>query len=144
LADEFRIGTLDKVSDYISDSRTLLQDTIAPYRYDDPSLIVGLNTTLMEARRLRPDLFIYQESSRDRTPSFTANNSEIVKIDPEFRLAVVYGIVAHAMMRDQEDIEDSRAATFMSAFNSMLIGRGSAAIITPPTRSGPPPAPAGK
>jgi hypothetical protein len=140
-----KYGFLDTVTDYINDTRTLLQDVVAPFRYDDPSLLVSLNVTLYEARRLRPDLFIYNEEPEDRFPSFSANSSQVVKLDPEFRLAVVYGMVAHALMRDQEDIEDSRASTFMAAFNSILIGRGSAAIITPPGRSGAtaPPAPAG-
>ena len=37
--------TLDTVEDYITDARTLLLDTIAPYRYDDASLLVALNVT---------------------------------------------------------------------------------------------------
>lgn len=127
-------GVLDTVTDYITDSRTILQDTIAPYRYDDPSLLVALNTTLLEARRLRADLFVYQHGA-DRMPAFSANNSTPVDIEYPFRLALVYGIVAHALMRDQEDIEDARAANFMAAFNSMLIGAGAAAIITPPGRT---------
>jgi hypothetical protein len=141
LADQFRMGTLDTVSAYIGEARVILQDIVSPYRYDDPSLLICLNVTMLEARRLRPDLFIYQQEDHDRTPSFSAVNSEIVRIDPEFRLPIVYGLVAHALMRDQEDIEDSRASTFMMAFNSMLIGRGAAAIITPPTRGGTPPPP---
>ena len=141
MADDFKIGTLDTVTDYLNDARTLLQDTILPARYDDPSLIIGLNTTLLEARRLRPDLFIYQRDEHDRMPSFSTNSSQIVKMEPEFRVAILYGIVAHALMRDQEDVEDSRAATFMTAFNSMLIGRGAAMLITPPTRSQTPPSP---
>jgi hypothetical protein len=64
-------------------------------------------------------------------------------MEPPFRLAFVFGTVAHALMRDQEDIEDSRASTFMAAFNSMLIGNGAAAIVTPPGHgSTPPPGPA--
>jgi hypothetical protein len=136
---DFEIGTYDAVSDYITDARVLLQDNIAPYRYADSELLVALNTTILEARRLRPDLFVWVHG-RHKVPSFSSNDSELVKIEPPFRLAFVYGIVAHALMRDQEDIEDQRASTFMSAFNTMLIGTGAAAIITPPGRgAGPPP-----
>lgn len=128
---DFDNDTLETVSDYISDARTLLQDTIQPYRYDDPSLLVAFNTTILEGRRLRPDLFIYRHG-HDRVPSFNSNDNEVFHMEPPFRLAFVFGTVAHALMRDQEDIEDVRATTFMSAFNSMLIGTGAQAIISPP------------
>jgi len=130
---DFDNDTLETVSDYITDARTLLQDVIQPYRYDDPSLLVAFNTTILEARRIRPDLFVYNHG-HDRVPSFNSNDNEEFKMEPAFRLAFVFGTVAHALMRDQEDIEDSRATAFMSAFNSMLIGTGAQAIMSPPGR----------
>lgn len=133
------VDTLNTVSDYISDVRTLLQDTISPFRYDDPSLLVAFNTTILEGRRLRPDLFIYKHG-HDRVPSFSANDNEEFEMEAPFRLAFVFGTVAHALMRDQEDIEDSRASAFMAAFNSMLIGSGAAMIVTPPGHGSAPPA----
>ena len=133
------MGTLETVSDYMTDVRTLLQDSIAPYRYDDPSLLAALNTTLLEGRRLRPDLFVYNHGS-DKMPSFSANNGEEVEIEFPFRLAFVFGTVAHALMRDQEDISDARATAFMHAFTSMLIGTGAAAVMAPPGPGGAPPA----
>jgi hypothetical protein len=33
---------------------------------------------------------------------------------------------AHALERDQEDIQDERAATFMRIFNTMLVGNSGA------------------
>ena len=133
-------GVLDTVADYITDARTLLQDTVQPYRYDDPSLLVSFNTTLLEARRIRADLFVYLHGS-ERMPAFTANDDTPVDMEYPFRLAFVFGMVAHALMRDQEDITDDRARSFMSAFNSMLIGTGAAAISSPPGGGGggPPP-----
>lgn len=128
---DFENDTLETVSDYISDARTLLQDTIAPYRYDDPSLLVAFNTTILEARRIRADLFVFRYG-HDRVPSFNANDNEEFHMEPAFRLAFVFGTVAHALMRDQEDIEDARATTFMSGFNSMLMGSGAQTIISPP------------
>ena len=41
--------TLQTVGVYITNARTLLQDTIPPYRYDDLSLLRALNLTLLEA-----------------------------------------------------------------------------------------------
>jgi len=46
--------TLDSVESYIADARTILLDNTSPYRYGDDSMLLALNTTLMEARRLRP------------------------------------------------------------------------------------------
>lgn len=132
------LGVLDTVADYLSDTRTLLQDTVQPFRYDDVSLLVGFNTTLLEGRRLRPDLFVYSHGS-EKMPAFAANNSTAVDIEYPFRLAFVFGTVAHALMRDQEDISDARASAFMNAFTSMLIGTGAAAIVAPPGKAPGPP-----
>lgn len=129
------MGTLETVSDYLTDVRVLLQDTIAPFRYDDPSLLAAFNTTLLEGRRLRPDLFVYKHGF-DKMPSFSANNQTPVDIEFQFRLAFVFGTVAHALMRDQEDISDARASAFMRGFNSMLIGSGAAVIMSPPGPGG--------
>lgn len=112
--------TLELVSDYISDSRTLLQDTIQPYRYDDPSLLVAFNVALMEGRRLRPDLFIDCDG-HDRPLSFQTTNVD-VPMEYPFRLAFVFGTCAHALARDQEDVQDQRAATFLDTFQTLLTG----------------------
>lgn len=120
---------LDTVQDYIGDVRTLLQDIISPYRYDDPSLLVALNITLLEMRRLRADLFVYNR--HDRFPSYTAVNSEQIHLEHAFRLPLVYGIVAHALARDQEDVQDQRATVFMNIFNNLLLGTRHAPFAAP-------------
>jgi len=113
------------VNDYITDCRVLLQDTVIPYRYSDNELITALNLTILVARGFRADLFI---SSGDRSnhkllaPQFVANDESCVDIDPEFRQAIEYGMAAHALLRDQEDIQDSRASTFYSLFTFLLTG----------------------
>lgn len=113
------MSALHTVQDYITDARTLLQDVVAPYRYDDPSLLVAFNVTLLEGRRLRPDLFVY---CSDDVPQFSYVDAEEVNIEQQFRLAFVYGLVGHAITRDQEDVQDERAATFMDTFTQMLTG----------------------
>lgn len=116
---------LETVKDYITDVRVLLQDTIAPFRYDDPSLLTSFNVILMEGRRLRPDLFVY---CSETVPSFAAVADTKVNMEQPFRLAFVYGTTAHAIARDQEDVQDARAATFMQAFTDMLLGLRPTAI----------------
>ncbi len=117
-------SALETIDDYINDGRTLLQDTLAPYRYDDPSLVVAMNVTLLEGRRIRPDLFVYKKRS-DGThgvQSFQAKDGTKLDMEEQFRLAFLHGMVAHALERDQEDIQDTRAATFMAIFNNILLG----------------------
>lgn len=117
------MSALETVSDYIDDVRVLLQDTISPYRYDDASLLTALNLTLLETRRLRPDLFVFRSHQAVKVPSFTSNDDTEVEIEPQFRLALVYGVMAHALARDQEDVQDARASTFMDTFQYMLTGQ---------------------
>lgn len=108
------------VNDLIADARTLLLDTVGPNRYTDPELLVGLNTALLEARRVRADLFLGHY--KGHVPKFNANDGETVHIEPQFRLALVYGTLAHALMRDEEDVQDARANAFESKFIRLLIG----------------------
>jgi hypothetical protein len=119
------MATLDQVQDYISDTRTILLDTIAPYRYDDPSLLVAFNVALLEARRIRADLFVYASAS---VPYYAANDTTVVPMEQPFRLALVFGTVGHALTRDQEDVQDARATVFMGLFYSILLGTRGAGI----------------
>lgn len=112
--------TLEKIDDYVADARTLLQDTIAPYRYGDDTLVTAMNVTLLEARRLRPDLFVY---NGPLVQSLQGVDGTIIKLEAQFRLGLLHGLVAHILERDQEDIQDERASTFMGIFNAILIGK---------------------
>jgi hypothetical protein len=114
------MSALDTVADYISDARTLLQDIIAPFRYDDASLLVAFNVTLLETRRVRPELFVFRH--HEHVPSFAVVNTEPVEMEHPFRLALVYGTCAHALARDQEDVQDARSAQFLRIFYEMLLG----------------------
>lgn len=111
---------LYSVQDYITDVRTMMLNEIAPYRYTDQELLVGFNTALLEGRRLRPDLFIGKYGAH--VPAFNAVSGEPVNIEQQFRLAFVYGTCAHALARDDEDVNDVRASSFMNVFQSILVG----------------------
>ena len=117
---------LDSVSDYVQDARTLLLDRIAPYRYDDTSLLVALNLALLDGRRIRPDLFVYRHGNH--VPSYSQVDGQRVPIEAQFRKAFVYGMVAHALARDQEDVQDQRSNLFQGVFYSILAGNGMAMI----------------
>lgn len=124
------MSTLETVEDYISDVRTLLQDAVSPYRYDDTSLLVAFNSILLEMRRVRPDLFVYKH--HDQVPSFSSVAPTQVHIEAPFRLALVYGTTAHALARDQEDVQDARANMFLTTFYQMLTGASPQQAAAPP------------
>lgn len=116
--------TLLTVADYIADARTLLQDTIPPYRYDDTSLLVAFNVMLLEARRLRADLFIWNRKVLGQVPAFQAVDDTKLEVETSFRLALLHGLCGHALERDQEDYQDERATAFLNFFSTGLIGQG--------------------
>lgn len=122
-------AALKTIDDYIAEARILLQDVIAPYRYDDNSLVSAMNITLLEGRRVRPDLFIYRrERDGPIVQTIQAKDGTEIKMEEQFRLAFLHGMCAHALLRDQEDIEQSRSAVFATAFHAILTGA------TPPAK----------
>lgn len=109
------------VSDYFEAVRAMLQDSTVPTRYADSDILVGFNMMLLEARRLRADLFVHRWGNK--VPQFSANDGEPVPIEPQFRLGLVYGTAAYVLMFDQEDVNDARSSSFMNAFASILTGK---------------------
>ena len=116
--------TYNTVADYITDVRNLLQDKIPEYRYNDESLLTALNATLMETRRQRPDLFVFNLDVKGQTQSFTRIDDTYVEMEPQFRLGLVYRTCGHALSRDQEDVQDIRATSFFGLANAVFLGRG--------------------
>lgn len=111
---------LNTVQSVIDDVRTLLLDKLQPYRYTDPELLLALNTALLEARRLRADLFVTRWGNE--VPYYGAISGEPFCLEPQFRLGFVFGVCAHALLRDDEDVQDQRANTFLSRFHDILVG----------------------
>lgn len=110
---------LNTVQDYVSAARTLLQDVNAE-RYDDSDFVDALNFGLLEARRLRADLFIGVTT----VPSFTVSNTDAVTIDQQYRTPLLYFVAAHVQMQDEEDTQDSRAAMFLQKFTTSMLSPG--------------------
>jgi hypothetical protein len=110
---------LDTVQDYLDRSRALLQDTIEPYRYGDDLLVSALNLAIMEARRIRPDMF--ESYLGSALPEYsTASLTDDVDIDVQYRSAFMYYMVGHAQLEDQEDNSDARATVFLNKFTAQL------------------------
>ena len=130
--------TYNTVADYDVDARTLLQDLIPPHRYDDPSLLTAFNAAMLEARRIKPELFVYNLDANGQVQSFTAVDETYVAIEPQFRLALVHGLCGHALERDQEDYQDQRATAFLALFTQGLVGHALGAVVggSPPKGRG--------
>jgi len=111
------VSELETVQDYIVAARELLQDTVpASYRYPDADLLRGIGTGLLEARRLRPDLFMGVKT----IPKYTAVNATVVPLDEQYRSALLYYIIGRASLRDEENSQDSRGVAFLNKFVSQL------------------------
>lgn len=107
---------LDIVSDYVDYARELLQDTKnSPYRYSDASLVRALSLALPEAKKLRPDLFL-----NVTIPAITANDATAVPMDEMYRTSLVYYMCGIAQLRDDEEVQDQRAAAFLGMFQAKL------------------------
>jgi hypothetical protein len=113
------MAALDTVANYISRARVLLQDAVVPFRYPDADLLDALNSAFLDARRLRPDLFLPAFTT---LPFFVANDSTSVPVDNMFRMAFVYYMCAQAQIRDEENTQDPRAAEFMGLWHEHLTG----------------------
>jgi len=123
------LDTVGKVTSYV---RVLLQDTIEPFRYPTEDLIAALNMALLDARRLRPDLFLYSPTEVPfyssvqeivgipENPPVPSYLDAVIDLDQQYRIALVYFIVGQAQLRDEEDVQDARAAVFINKFNSMM------------------------
>lgn len=111
---------LETVEKCVAYARELLQDEKdTPYRYSDASLVRGLSLALLEAKKLRPDLFL-----NVTIPTFTANDTTTVPIDEIYRVPMVYYMVGIAQLRDDEEVVDQRAAGFLSMFQAKLVAGG--------------------
>lgn len=109
------------VEQMIKGVRTLLLDKIRPYRYSDTSLIAALNISMNEGRRLRPDVFVNRYDIE--VPQYEEVNGSTIPVEAQFRLAFEYGTAGHALLRDEEDVQDARANTFLANFERMLTGQ---------------------
>ena len=115
------MAALDTVGHYLEEARRLLQDEITPYRYEDDDLVDALNIGILEARRLRADLFLPLFEIPWFSPSGTIDKAAPVTIDPMYRPALVYYIVGRAQLRDDESTTDQRASALLTKFVGQML-----------------------
>lgn len=112
---------LETVADYLKESRRLLQDEIEPYRYPTVDIVDALNIGLMEARRLRADLFLPAFAVPFIDTSGTIVTTTKVPMDPMYRSSLVYYIVGRAQLRDDEPTTDQRAGGLLQKFVQQML-----------------------
>lgn len=123
------------VADYITAARTLLQDTVLPYRYNDAGLVEGLNGAFASMNRIRPDILV-SLTYASRTPRFrltaptvfpvySSSVQGITVICPiEYQPSVLFYVIGYAQTRDTEDVQDARASAFLAKFTADLLKLG--------------------
>jgi|SRR5215204_1567025 len=108
---------LDTVTDYLAQARSLLQDRTYPVRYSDSDLIDALNLGLLEARKLRADLFLGTVPGTISVTSIGGTGADPMSaIDEQYRVPLLYYVVGHALERDDEDGSDRRAEQYKLRF----------------------------
>jgi hypothetical protein len=114
-------SALETLGDYVKETRVLLQDTVSPYRYSDIDLVMALNIGLLEARRLRADLFLPVFTIPYNAVSGTIDMNVKVPMDPMYRPAFVYYMTGRVQLRDDEQTQDQRAASLMNKFVAQML-----------------------
>jgi hypothetical protein len=109
---------LDTVGDYVSEARVLLQDTMEPYRTPSTELKTAIGLGILEMRRLRPDLFTF--TALPAISSISADNMAVA-VEPTHRLPLLYFIVGHVGLKDEEEGAEGRANGFLGAFRKSML-----------------------
>jgi hypothetical protein len=112
----------------VANVRELLQDKQVPYRNATVEIVGVLNIALVEARKLRPDLYLPELASYE--PSFFIEADlgleppTAFPIDPMYFAAIVEYIVGYISMEDDEFAVGGRAVTLLNRFAQKLVGKG--------------------
>lgn len=121
-------AALETVGQYLTESRRLLQDEYQPYRYGEDDLVDALNIGLLEARRLRADLFLpafalpYVDPTVDTDGDLPAGvYDQKIVFDPMYRQSLVYYMVGRMQLRDDEGTTDARAGALLTKFTSQML-----------------------
>ena len=103
----------------VAEARTILQDQVTPYRYDDASIYNIFTSAMFEARRLRPDLFLSRLF--EDLPLYTvADADKPFPISTLYSVAVINYLVGRAELRDDEFNSDGRANAMLTSLKAQL------------------------
>ena len=114
---------------YVDDVRGLLQDLVLPYRYEDVLIAGAVVTALLEASRIRPDIFLdlkYQQPFKqgdlgDGVPSAFMRLTDVVPIPAKYTMPIEWYAYGMVQLYDVTDTQDQRAQAFLSKFQQQLM-----------------------
>jgi hypothetical protein len=118
------VPSISTLGGLLAQVRTLLQDTdaVGGYRYSDLSIVTNLNQSMMDAYRIRPDLFL---ATSFVIPAFdTALPNTLITIEPQYLPAFVYYVTGLTQARDDEQNQDARAMGFLKIFQQTIVNGG--------------------
>lgn len=106
----------------IDDARVLLNDEVSELnpdaRYTEAQLLGYAKSALIEARRVRPDLFL-----SSLTTSFAGYTvSSTIPISDDYLVSLVDYVVHRAELRDDEFTVDGRSSILLQKFKASLLG----------------------
>lgn len=107
----------------LDDARVVLNDQLDPSgsndpRYTEAQLMLYARQALVEARRIRPDLFL--SNLTGDFPAYAATDN--VPVPEAYVVPLIDYVISRAEMRDDEFAVDGRAATLFQKFKSGLMG----------------------
>jgi hypothetical protein len=109
---------LSTVANYVAEARRLLQDETSPFRTSTSELQDALGMALLEARRLRPDLFA---GGIVQNVDSGSSSSLAITVNQMYRVALVYYMVGHALLKDEEEGQQQLARTYKQQFGAQLV-----------------------
>ena len=115
------MAMLDTIGQVVTEARRLLQDEVSPYRYPDTDLVDALNLAILDARRLRPDLFLPRFDLPYYDPAGVIDMAQKFPIEPQFRMPFIFFVTARMEMRDDEQTQDGRAVAFITTWRQQLV-----------------------
>jgi hypothetical protein len=111
------------IDDAVAEARRILNDTNATvgYRYDDATLVSALNMGLLEARRLRPDLFrAYYGAGLPRFAETDLATSTALPVNEMYMPPLAGFMAGWVELTDDEFTIDNRAGTLLQRFAAQL------------------------
>jgi hypothetical protein len=108
------------VADVLGRARLLLQDSVPPYRYPDTMLLEFLDLALLEARRVRPDLYLGR--LRKEVPVVTTGT--VFPLPEAFIPPCVAYVAGMCDLIEEESVAEGRATALIGRFTSQLLSPG--------------------
>ena len=120
-----------RVNDFLSATRTALQDLVAPNRYTDDMIVNSLNAAMFEISRIRPDILLdlkYQQPLKkgdigEGAPNMFVSTrlNDAVPIPAKYRQPVQWYMEGLLQLTDVTDTQDQRAQAFLAKFQQQLM-----------------------